>query len=225
MSVSVPNRQQIVDTDIDCGHRFCGPRFRDFYGWQCCGLEPPWQVRKIDECPLGGYKNYFRKTDSIWSFFHIQNLLSYNTNCCTFSPSPESFWDQQGMGQCPSQVPPPALLSAGVWDIRGGRKNWLGFSRRDLQKDNLIWPTDVQHTYVTVRLPSPDIPFRSTLCGFAEGCRGARMAPGNISKGIALYCRPSPKRSKRLKRQLYDHPNGVGIGCLGHLPPYLVMHA
>ena len=41
------------------------------------------------------------------------------------------------------------------------------------------------------------------------------MAPGNISKGIALYCRPSPKKFLGdLKRQLYDHPNGVGIGCL-----------
>ena len=67
---------------------------------------------------------------------------------------------------------------------------YTDLSSRDVrfaqQKDRTgIWPTDVSRICVTVRLP-PDIPFRSTLCGSAEGCRGVRTAPGNIYEGRYL---------------------------------------
>ena len=76
---------------------------------------------------------------------------------------------------------------------------------------------------MTVRLPLPHFPFRVTFCDSAEGSGEEWTAPGDILKGVTLYCRPTPKTLGFLNN-CNDHPIGGG-GCLGHLPPCVVMHA
>ena len=61
-----------------------------------------------------------------------------------------------------------------------------------------------------------------------HGCRtevggGLRLSCGTLHQGPAAG-KPSPTQILGILNNSCDDPNG-GDGCLGHLPPYLVMHA